>query len=68
MSPGAVDTPWWGFLPREQRQAQFEAAADAVPAGRVGRAEDVAVGIRCPVDATYVTGPVLPVDGGFTVA
>ncbi|MEU6198749.1 SDR family oxidoreductase [Streptomyces sp. NPDC047061] len=68
VSPGAVDTPWWDFLPREQRQAQFAAASDAVPAGRVGRAEDVAAAVRYLVDATYVTGSVLPVDGGFTVA
>ncbi|MER7186726.1 SDR family oxidoreductase [Streptomyces hyaluromycini] len=68
VSPGAVDTPWWDFLPREQRQAQFAAAAETVPAGRVGRPEDVAAAIRYLVDATYVTGSVLPVDGGFTVA
>lgn len=68
VAPGAVDTPWWDFLPREQRQAQFAAVADTVPAGRVGRAEDVAAAVRYLVDAPYVTGAVLPVDGGFTVA
>ncbi|WP_217551760.1 SDR family oxidoreductase [Streptomyces sp. GbtcB6] len=68
VSPGAVDTPWWDFLPQEQRQAQFAAAAETVPAGRVGRPEDVAAAICYLVDATYVTGSVLPVDGGFTVA
>ncbi|MFD4506203.1 SDR family oxidoreductase [Streptomyces sp. NPDC058457] len=68
VSPGAVDTPWWDFLPQEQRQAQFAAAADTVPAGRVGRPEDVAAAVRYLVDATYVTGSVLPVDGGFTIA
>ncbi|MEU9451779.1 SDR family oxidoreductase [Streptomyces sp. NPDC048277] len=68
VSPGAVDTPWWDFLPEEQRQAQFAAAADTVPARRVGRPEDVAAAVRYLVDATYVTGSILPVDGGFTVA
>lgn len=68
VAPGAVDTPWWDFLPQEQRQAQFAAVADSVPAGRVGRAEDVAAAVRYLVDAPYVTGSVLPVDGGFTVA
>jgi len=68
VAPGAVDTPWWSFLPEEVRQAQFAQAAESVPAGRVGRAEDVAEAIRYLIGATYVTGSVLPVDGGFTVA
>jgi NAD(P)-dependent dehydrogenase (short-subunit alcohol dehydrogenase family) len=68
VSPGAVDTPWWSFLPEEARQAQFKAAADTVPAGRVGAPADVAAAIRYLIDAEYVTGSVLPVDGGMTVA
>ncbi|MGW2523943.1 SDR family oxidoreductase [Streptomyces sp. NPDC001617] len=68
VSPGAVDTPWWSFLPEEQKQAQFAAAADTVPAKRIGRPADVADAIRYLIGATYVTGSILPVDGGFTVA
>ncbi len=68
VSPGAVDTPWWGFLPEEARAAQFEAIAAALPVQRVGRPEDVAGAIRYVIGAGYVTGAVLPVDGGFTVA
>jgi len=68
VSPGVVDTGWWDFLPEEQRAAQFAAVAGSLPAGRVGTAEDVADAIRYLVGAGYVTGSVLPVDGGFTVA
>lgn len=68
VSPGVVDTPWWSFLPEEQRRAQFAATASSLPAGRVGRPEDVAAAVRYLVGATYVTGTILPVDGGFTVA
>jgi NAD(P)-dependent dehydrogenase (short-subunit alcohol dehydrogenase family) len=68
VSPGAVDTPWWSFLPEEQKQAQFAAAADALPVKRVGRPAEVADAIRYLIGATYVTGSILPVDGGFTVA
>ncbi|MER6222353.1 SDR family oxidoreductase [Streptomyces sp. 900105755] len=68
VSPGAIDTPWWSFLPEEQKQAQFAAAADTVPAKRIGRPEDVADAVRYLIGATYVTGSILPVDGGFTVA
>lgn len=68
VSPGVVDTPWWSFLPEEQRRAQFAAAAQTIPAGRVGKPEDVAAAIRYLIGAPYVTGSILPVDGGFTVA
>lgn len=68
VSPGAIDTPWWSFLSEEQKQAQFAAAADTVPAKRIGRPEDVANAVRYLIGASYVTGSILPVDGGFTVA
>ncbi|MQY22879.1 SDR family oxidoreductase [Nocardia macrotermitis] len=68
VSPGIIDTPWWSFLPDEQRSAQFTAAGGQVPAGRVGTGAEVAAAIAYLVDADYVTGSILPVDGGFTVA
>jgi len=68
VSPGIVDTPWWSFLPEDQRQAQFEMAAASVPAGRVGAPADVADAIGYLVGAGLVTGTILAVDGGFTVA
>jgi NAD(P)-dependent dehydrogenase (short-subunit alcohol dehydrogenase family) len=68
VSPGVVDTPWWSFLAEDQRQAQFEAAAAGVPAARIGTPADIADAIGYLVKATLVTGTILPVDGGFTVA
>lgn len=68
VAPGVVDTPWWSFLPSDQREAQFSAAGQQVPAGRVGTGADVAAAIGYLIDADYVTGSILPVDGGFTVA
>ncbi|MFC7328202.1 SDR family oxidoreductase [Marinactinospora rubrisoli] len=68
VSPGVVDTPWWSFLPDEHRQAQFTEAAASLPANRVGQPADVAEAIRYLVRSDYVTGTILPVDGGFTVA
>lgn len=68
VSPGVVDTPWWSFLPEEQKQSQFAATADGVPMNRVGNPDDVAEAVRYLLGATYVTGTILPVDGGFTVA
>ena len=68
VSPGVVDTGWWNFLSDEQRQAQFAAAAAGVPAGRIGAPADVAAAVSYLVGATLVTGTIMPVDGGFTVA
>jgi NAD(P)-dependent dehydrogenase (short-subunit alcohol dehydrogenase family) len=68
VSPGLVDTHFWSFLTEEQRAAQYAAAAQSVPANRVGRAEDVAEAIGYLIGASYVTGTILPVDGGYTVA
>jgi len=68
VSPGVIDTPWWSFLPDEQREAQFAAAASGVPAGRIGTPDDVARAVSYLVGASLVTGTILPVDGGFTVA
>jgi NAD(P)-dependent dehydrogenase (short-subunit alcohol dehydrogenase family) len=68
VSPGVIDTPWWSFLPADQRAAQFAAIAEGVPAGRVGDPGDVAAAVRYIIGASYVTGTILPVDGGFTVA
>jgi NAD(P)-dependent dehydrogenase (short-subunit alcohol dehydrogenase family) len=65
VSPGVIDTPWWSFLPDDQRQSQFDAAAAGVPAGRIGQPEDVALAVQYAIEATYVTGTILPVDGGF---
>lgn len=68
VSPGVTDTAWWSFLPACQRQAQFDEAAASVPAGRVATAADVAEAVGYLAGASFVTGTILPVDGGFTVA
>jgi NAD(P)-dependent dehydrogenase (short-subunit alcohol dehydrogenase family) len=68
VSPGLIDTPWWASFPTAVRDEQFEAAADSVPAGRVGTAADVAAAIAYLIDADFVTSTVLPVDGGYTIA
>jgi NAD(P)-dependent dehydrogenase (short-subunit alcohol dehydrogenase family) len=68
VSPGVVDTGWWSFLPEAQREEQFKAIAAGVPAGRIAAAADVADAISYLISASLVTGTILPVDGGFTVA
>jgi NAD(P)-dependent dehydrogenase (short-subunit alcohol dehydrogenase family) len=68
VSPGVIDTPWWSSFPAEAREAQFEELAAAVPTGRIGDDADVAAAIAYVIGASFVTGTVLPVDGGLTHA
>jgi NAD(P)-dependent dehydrogenase (short-subunit alcohol dehydrogenase family) len=65
VSPGVIDTPWWDFMPDDQRAATFAQYAQATPVRRIGQAEDVANAILMLVDNTFITGTVLPCDGGL---
>jgi meso-butanediol dehydrogenase/(S,S)-butanediol dehydrogenase/diacetyl reductase len=58
-----INRAWLESLPRAQR----DALAAKHPLG-IGRTEDVAAAIRflCSGEARWITGVVLPVDGGFT--
>ncbi|MGP3974972.1 SDR family NAD(P)-dependent oxidoreductase [Streptomyces sp. 8N114] len=72
VAPGAVDTPIGEHsgLPAERRQAIREWQIAHTPLGRIGRPEEVAwaiVGLAAP-EASFITGAVLPVDGGAVLA
>ncbi|MER6469955.1 SDR family NAD(P)-dependent oxidoreductase [Streptomyces collinus] len=72
VAPGAIDTPigeHQGLTP-EQRSAVRQWQLAHTPMGRIGRPEEVAWSITqltAPA-ASFVTGVVLPVDGGAVVA
>ena len=68
VSPGIVDTPTWAAMGDDQRQAMFDRLAGALPAGRVGTPEDVAEAIWLLLNNGFVTGVVVPVDGGHRLA
>lgn len=67
VSPGVIDTPWWSAVPEEQRQERFAAFAGQTPARRVGRPGEVADAVRYLIGATFVTGAVIPCDGGLVL-
>jgi NAD(P)-dependent dehydrogenase (short-subunit alcohol dehydrogenase family) len=64
VSPGVIDTDWWSEIGDEARATFLEGTAASLPAGRVGRPEDVAATIEYVVRNSFVTGTVLTVDGG----
>jgi 3-oxoacyl-[acyl-carrier protein] reductase len=63
VAPGLIATEMTASLPERVRQA----AIDAIPAGRLGTAEEVAEAIvfLAGPGAAYITGHVMHVDGGL---
>jgi NAD(P)-dependent dehydrogenase (short-subunit alcohol dehydrogenase family) len=77
VAPGATDTPMNDALRSWIAEARAETSADVretferlIPAGRLARPEEIAAAFAflASDDAAYVTGTVIPVDGGLTRA
>lgn len=64
VSPGWVDTPIWELVAGEKKDETLAAMAKRLPAGRVGRPEDVADAIRFLIGNGFTTGETLHVEGG----
>jgi ketoreductase RED2 len=63
VAPGLIDTPW-----TEEWDVVREVVRQVAPLKRSGRPEDVAQVILDIAGAAYVTGQVVVVDGGMTIA
>ncbi len=65
VAPGPTETDMLDALTDDQKQAIL----DAVPAGRLGRPDEIAEAIAflSSEDAAYITGALLPVDGGTSM-
>ena len=66
ISPGLVETPVWEtILPATERDALFADTAAKLPAGRIGRPEEIADAVLFLIRNAYTTGTTLFVDGGY---
>jgi NAD(P)-dependent dehydrogenase (short-subunit alcohol dehydrogenase family) len=68
VSPGLIDTPLWSRLSDDKRDAMFAGAAQRLPAGRVGRPEDIANAVMFLLTTPFATGSTVRVDGGGAIA
>jgi NAD(P)-dependent dehydrogenase (short-subunit alcohol dehydrogenase family) len=64
VSPGRIETPWWDFLPADERQALFDRTAAGLPLKRIGRPQEIAAQIVHLMQNGFMTGSVVLVDGG----
>lgn len=67
VAPGPVDTPMTQVLHTEKFRAEY---SSAIPMKRYGTTSEIASAVAYLVseDASYVSGIVMPVDGGFLAA
>jgi NAD(P)-dependent dehydrogenase (short-subunit alcohol dehydrogenase family) len=67
VAPGPVDTPMTRVLHSDSFREEY---ARAIPMERYGMTGEIASAVMylASEDASYVTGTVLPVDGGFLAA
>ena len=65
VAPGPIETSMLEKLSETQRSA----IVGAVPLGRCGSPEEVAAAVEflCSEDAGYITGAILPIDGGMSM-
>ena len=61
VAPGVIDTDMVQVLGRET----LDYLAGEIPLGRLGRPEEIAETVLHLVNARYITGQVVTVDGGF---
>lgn len=73
VAPGAIETPmlhhaWKSIAPQKSHEEMRNALIDATPLGLVGKPSHVAelILFLCGDSSKFITGTVIPVDGGVT--
>ena len=66
--PGVVPSPLWASMSKTSHEQLYRDTAEAIPAGRVGEAEDIAHAYLFCLTEPFATGSILTVDGGTALA
>lgn len=64
VSPGLTDTEAWSRIPEDIRNDMYAKSAADTPAGRIGQPDDAANAVLACITNGFLTGLVLPCDGG----
>jgi len=66
IAPGVVDTGVWSNA-ESQRSNLAKWAEESLPVQHLGQAEELGQAVLSLMTNTYITGAILPVDGGLTL-
>jgi NAD(P)-dependent dehydrogenase (short-subunit alcohol dehydrogenase family) len=64
VEPGIVCSPLWSGVSAQDQQAMYDQQAATLPAGRVGKVDDIAQAFLYSMTQSFMTGTSIPVDGG----
>ena len=67
VSPGIIDTPIRAAMPEAARKEMLAKTAAALPVGRVGLGDDIAVQILAFMGNGFATGSIVYIDGGALI-
>jgi NAD(P)-dependent dehydrogenase (short-subunit alcohol dehydrogenase family) len=67
IAPGLTDTPLQDILHKHDKQQRYAEFSARLPVGRIGSAEELALGALYLMTNAFVTGQVLGIDGGHEV-
>jgi len=64
VSPGAVRTELWDFIPEQERNALYRQIGESLPVGRIGEPSEVAEAYIYLMKNRFSTGSIVVTDGG----
>ena len=67
VAPGVVETGVWSNQNGSERANLVKWAEESLPVGYIGQAEELGQAILSLITNSYITGVVLPVDGGLAI-
>lgn len=68
IAPGVINTKYWDYLNPKDKEIVFNKYTDKIPVQRIGNPEEVAHAIDFAINNKYLTGAIIPVDGGLLVS